>query len=125
MFKILFVEDNKQIRVALTRILRMIPAEVTEADDGTTALEEFEKLRANGEKPDLVVSDMNMLEMNGDELFSQLVSAGLDPKRFVIHSGGMSPNQQRFCAENNVPIITKGRGDPKKLVELIHIYLAT
>jgi CheY-like chemotaxis protein len=61
--KILIVEDEFDIRVALVAWLEDEEFEVSEAGDGFAGLQEFERVH-----PDLVLLDMNMPGMNGVEL---------------------------------------------------------
>jgi two-component system chemotaxis response regulator CheY len=62
--KILVVDDFSTMRRIVKNILRQLNyANITEADDGSTALEVLQR-----EKVDLVVSDWNMPKMTGLEL---------------------------------------------------------
>ncbi|TWI72431.1 two-component system chemotaxis response regulator CheY [Desulfobotulus alkaliphilus] len=62
--KILCVDDFATMRRILKNILKQLGfTNITEADDGTTALEELKK-----GKFDLIISDWNMPKMSGLEL---------------------------------------------------------
>lgn len=62
--KILIVDDFSTMRRIVKNILRQLNfVNITEADDGTTALEILQR-----EKIDLIVSDWNMPKMTGLEL---------------------------------------------------------
>ena len=63
MVRILIVEDSKSIREAIAKILRELNIKVIEADNGNQAVKYLE-----GEKPNLVITDIIMPEMNGYEL---------------------------------------------------------
>ena len=68
--RILVVDDSKAMRLIVRRTLRQAgfgECEVDEAANGVEALAAIEKAR-----PDLVLSDWNMPEMNGYELLTQL-----------------------------------------------------
>lgn len=68
--RILVVDDSKAMRLIVRRTLRQAgfgECEVEEASNGVEALAAIEKAR-----PDLVLSDWNMPEMNGYELLTQL-----------------------------------------------------
>jgi two-component system, OmpR family, response regulator RpaB len=65
--KILIVDDEAMIRRILSTRLAMVGYEVSIASNGAEALEVFEK-----EKPDLVVLDVMMPEMNGLEVCQEL-----------------------------------------------------
>ncbi len=59
--KILIVDDFATMRRILKNILKQLGfTNITEADDGTTALEELEKI-----KFDMIISDWNMPKMTG------------------------------------------------------------
>ena len=62
--KILVVDDFATMRKIITNLLRQLGFKnITDADDGTTALEKLK-----GEKFDFIISDWNMPKMSGLEL---------------------------------------------------------
>lgn len=63
MKKILVVDDDRLARGALKRALEEAQFEIIEAGDGKEAL-----ALAEAEKPNLIVADRQMPEMNGQEL---------------------------------------------------------
>ncbi|MCP4672491.1 MAG: response regulator [Desulfobacula sp.] len=66
--KVLIVDDFATMRRILKNILKQIGfTNITEADDGTTALEELQKAEF-----DLVISDWNMPKMTGIELLKKI-----------------------------------------------------
>ncbi len=65
--RILLLDDNREARWPLARVLRAEGAEVTEADDGTDGL----KLMARSDF-DIVIADVCMPELGGFGLFSKL-----------------------------------------------------
>jgi DNA-binding response OmpR family regulator len=65
--KILVVDDSRPFRQSLVRFLAMEGFDVIEADDGLSALEEYQKAR-----PDLVVMDINMPRLDGFETVRRL-----------------------------------------------------
>jgi len=66
--KVLIVDDFATMRRILRNILKQIGfTDITEADDGATALKELKK-----EKYDLVLCDWNMPEMPGIDLLKAL-----------------------------------------------------
>lgn len=70
--KVLIVDDFSTMRRILKNILKQIGfTDITEADDGTSALEALQKSRF-----DLVISDWNMPKMTGIELLKQIRSNG-------------------------------------------------
>jgi two-component system chemotaxis response regulator CheY len=65
--KILAVDDSNSIRKSISFILGQEGYEIVEAEDGVQALE-----KAKGEKFNLVITDINMPNMDGIELTKQL-----------------------------------------------------
>jgi len=65
--RILVVEDNEENRDSLTRRLERRGFEVLAATDGKAGVE-----KAKAEKPDLILMDMNMPEMDGWEATRQI-----------------------------------------------------
>jgi two-component system KDP operon response regulator KdpE len=61
--RVLVVEDEAQIRYALRRYLESQRYQVREAEDGTTALREFELF-----KPDVLLLDLMLPDMSGVEI---------------------------------------------------------
>lgn len=58
--KILAIDDMKTLRTLLSKVLKNAGYEVVEAIDGVDGLEKF-----HIDKPDLVISDLNMPNMDG------------------------------------------------------------
>lgn len=81
--KILVVDDEEAVRIVLQRSLELIGYTVLAASGGLEALEIFEEEGAN---ISLVVLDMIMPEMPGDELFYELQKLRKDV-RVLIASG--------------------------------------
>jgi CheY-like chemotaxis protein len=65
--KILIVEDNEENRDSMSRRLQRRGFEVVTAGDGNTGL-----AMAQSEKPDLILMDMNMPELDGWEATRQI-----------------------------------------------------
>lgn len=66
---ILVVDDNPDVRMALTTLLRDEGYEVEEASDGDVGLD-----AARAHKPDLILLDLMMPRMDGFETLRQLKS---------------------------------------------------
>jgi CheY-like chemotaxis protein len=73
---VLVVEDDEDTRAALGEILADEGYSVSEASDGATALR-----RLNSQRPDLVLLDLGLPEMRGEEL---LRSKASDPALAAI-----------------------------------------
>ncbi|RYF10936.1 MAG: response regulator [Deltaproteobacteria bacterium] len=84
--KILIVDDSKTMRMIVRRTIRQAgydSAEVVEAPDGTDALDMLAK-----QSFDLVLSDWNMLKMNGPDMLDALNKRGQAvPVGFVTSEG--------------------------------------
>jgi CheY-like chemotaxis protein len=65
--KILIVEDNDDQRELLVRILNHFGYDVIEADSGTAAISQ-----ASGAHPDIILLDVYLPEMTGDEIIARL-----------------------------------------------------
>lgn len=70
MFKILVVEDNKNLRKLMTTYLKNNSYETLEAEDGLEALDVIDKNHV-----DLIISDIMMPNMDGYELAKELREA--------------------------------------------------
>lgn len=67
---ILIVDDSAAIRKILIRVLGQAKIQITEVSEAGNGLEALEVLR--GHKIDLVLSDINMPEMDGLELLAAI-----------------------------------------------------
>ena len=83
MSKILLVEDDASLRNLLTLPLTRADHEVTEARDSQEALRLFPEVR-----PDLVITDLIMPEMDGIDLLTQLRDRDTKTAVIVISGGG-------------------------------------
>ncbi len=82
---VLVVDDEKTVRGVLTRILERNGYTVVLAEDGA---EGVEKYRENGNAVDLVILDIAMPRMNGNEAYGALME--INPKLKVLVSSGYS-----------------------------------
>ena len=67
--KILYIEDNPENRLLIRRILQAEGYQVFEAEDASDALHTLQNQR-----PDLILMDINLPEMDGYTLTSQIKS---------------------------------------------------
>jgi DNA-binding response OmpR family regulator len=82
--RILLVDDEEPIRVSLSTYLRRVGHDVTLAGNGVEAL------RALGEGTfDLVVTDVNMPDMDGIEVVMKLKEASSRVPLVVMSGGGL------------------------------------
>lgn len=91
--KIMLVDDSKAMRLIVRRALREAGFghhEISEANNGAEALA---AIRA--QRPDVVLSDWNMPEMNGIQLLDALVSEGASLKFGFVTSEGTQEMQEQ------------------------------
>ncbi len=82
MASILIVDDNPQLRRVLGEVLSCEGHDVTLAENGVEALEQYE-----GEPAELVITDLYMPEMDGIELLIR-IRHGFPEARVMAISGG-------------------------------------
>ncbi len=92
--KTLFLIDDENLWLeAMEIVLKEEPYKIVTADSGTKALTKLSKL-----KPDLIISDLRMPDMNGYELFDRIKN---NPKLrnvpFVFMSGFDDYDAKRFA----------------------------
>jgi two-component system NarL family response regulator len=75
--RVLLVEDHRMVREALSEVLKKVPQidVVGEAGDAREALKKATALR-----PDVIVLDIRLPDVNGIEVASRLRDAGIDAK---------------------------------------------
>ena len=83
MARILIIDDDAGIRRLIRRILEKAGHEVFEAPNGKVGFELYEL-----ERPDLIITDMIMPEMDGAETILSIRSDRLDAKIIAISGGG-------------------------------------
>ena len=83
---ILIIEDHASVRMLLARVLKDAGYHVCEAANGRQGLERF-----HAQPVDLVITDLEMPEMNGLEVILELTRAFLDVK--VIAMSGRSVDE--------------------------------
>lgn len=92
MFKILVVEDNKNLRKLMVTYLKRNNYEVLEAEDGKIALDMIDKNHV-----DLIISDIMMPNMDGYELTKELRQADfLIPILIVTAKDTIDDKRQGF-----------------------------
>jgi CheY-like chemotaxis protein len=100
MTHILVVDDEKNIRITMPALLKSYckrlgkPCEVSIAEDGSKALE---LLNANGSSIDAVVSDINMLKVDGFKVYDTAVEKKLP---CVLMTGDYKRNMEGLKQRN-------------------------
>ena len=101
--RVLIVDDEMSIRIAIGRYLRRCGYVVEEAESGAEALRVVEQ------KPpfDLILSDLRMPDMDGPQLLEALRAIGRgDDRRVVMMTGDVGEWRDTF-AEAGVPVMAK------------------
>ena len=112
---ILVVEDNEENRDSLARRLRRRGFEVLLAVDGQAGVD-----AAKAEKPDLILMDMNMPELDGWEATRQIkAAAGLESIPVIaLTAHAMGGDRERAIAAGCADYHTKPIEFPKLLAQI-------
>ena len=119
MWKILLVEDNEMNRDMLSRRLTRRGYEVLTADDGARGL-----AAAASEKPDLILMDMNMPEMDGWEATRRIKAASAENAEapdipvIALTAHAMSGDRERALEAGCSDYHTKPVEFPKLLAQI-------
>ncbi len=82
---VLFVEDDKGISKEMELLLSEIFSNIKVTFDGVEALEEYHNYyRLNGKYPDLILTDVQMPNMNGIELIKHIYKENPEQKVIVL-----------------------------------------
>jgi two-component system chemotaxis response regulator CheY len=74
-YKILIVDDSEIMRSVLKRIIGMIDLPIDSLDVAINGVDALEQI--NAQKPDVLLTDLNMPEMSGFELIEKLEEQGV------------------------------------------------
>jgi two-component system chemotaxis response regulator CheY len=74
---ILFVDDSPTMRASVSFCLRNAGYRVTEAADGKDALQKLQSIEDKGQSLALIITDINMPEMDGITFISKVKETGL------------------------------------------------
>jgi len=85
---VLVIDDDREVRHALVRLLTRLGHEVVDAENGKVALKRF------AERPaDLVITDINMPEMDGIEVITTFAEQHPGVRVIAISGGGRIPKE--------------------------------
>ncbi|OAI45107.1 hypothetical protein AYO43_08495 [Nitrospira sp. SCGC AG-212-E16] len=93
MAKVLVIDDEQGIRSLLDTLLSRKGYDVVLADGGRKGLELFRR-----ERPDVIVLDLNMPEMDGITVLQPVRSLNPDQPVIVLTGGGTPEKEQRVHA---------------------------
>lgn len=113
--KILIVEDNEENRDALSRRLERRGYAIVTAPDGNAGL-----AMANSERPDLILMDMNMPELDGWEATRQIKANDdlRDVPVLALTAYALAGDKERAFAAGCVDYHTKPIDFPKLLGQI-------
>lgn len=103
--KILIVDDSRSMRSIVRRTLRMAGLSqhsIEEASNGAEALAHIKQ-----DRPDLVMSDFNMPEMDGMQLLASLKRDGICPRFGFVTSDASPELKAEAEAAGAIFVITK------------------
>ena len=119
---VLLVEDNEDNRIVYSTILRHFGYSVSEALNGEEGI-----AKAKSEKPDLILMDMNMPEVDGWEATRQIKAlpdiAAVPVIALTAHA--MSGDREKYLAAGFNDYITKPIVDETLLLGAIDRWLTT
>jgi DNA-binding response OmpR family regulator len=121
-YKILVVDDDPDIQIALTTILEVKNYEILTASDGIEGLEKVRK-----EKPDLIILDLLMPNMDGFAVCKELKdprwSRYSDIPILILSSVREEPSRRRYELETGMELgvndYVEKPIDPKILLERV------
>ncbi len=90
--RVLVVDDETSIRETIREVLQQRGCRVVLADTGAAALDQLEAARRNGERFDLVISDIMMPDRNGYEVFSAAKRVDADLPVILMTGFGYDPH---------------------------------
>lgn len=103
--KILVVDDSKVMRTLVIRNLRQAGFDKHEIEEAANGLEGLNKIRES--KPDVVLCDWNMPEMNGYELLSAIKSEKINVIFGFVTSEGTAEMREKASESGAQFLITK------------------
>lgn len=115
MKKILLVEDNEHIRENVVELIELEGYKVIAAADGKQGLQ-----LATTEKPDLILSDVMMPELNGHQLFDELQK--MEATRytpFVFFTSSVEKKDVQYAIEKGASGYIKKPFEEEELFSII------
>lgn len=113
-FKILVVDDEKDLRDLISQFLKREGYEIEVASNG---FEAFEKIKAS--RPDLVITDVRMPVWDGYELIKNVSGLGQEPLPMLFISGYMGGDESKLVGNPNFAGFVSKPITRKTLIDLI------
>ncbi len=101
-FRILVVDDEKNIRTSLSRAMEMDGYQVSQAQDGQEALKMMLKLEI-----DLIIADLRMPKLSGEDLLKRVVSAYPTVPVIILTGHGTVDNAVQAMRNGAYDFLTK------------------
>lgn len=114
--RILIADDDEKIRFGIIRYLRLEGYSVESADDGMEAFDKIAGARKSNNPYDLLICDLNMPRLRGEELMRKLKEQGVHLPVLIV-SGS-----DDYETDANSRFIRKPF-DPKQLMESVTVLL--
>lgn len=111
--KVLVIDDSRYTRIAIVRFLAANGFEMLEADNGMLGLETVSR-----EKPDAIITDLLMPEMDGYELLERLQADGNTTPVIVITADIQDSTREKIMQRGARAVMNKP-ADLPKLLELL------
>ena len=122
MGKILIIDDSKPIRRLLEYILTRENFEVISTQDGFEAIFWL----SEGNRPDLIISDIEMPNFNGEEVISNLNNSGIfSDLPVIILTGLESESIKANCLSRGVFGYLTKPFDPATLIRMVNEAIMT
>lgn len=121
MTKIAIIEDDQAISQMYRMKFEAEGFEVETAENGKLGLELAEKMR-----PDIILLDLMMPEMNGDEMLSKMRATawGKDTKVIILTNMGEQEAPASVKQQNVRRFIVKAEMTPRQVAEMVKTELA-
>ena len=114
MKKVLIVDDSAFMRMLLKeKVSNAVQSEILEASNGKQAIETAKK-----QKPDLVLLDIVMPDIDGETVLSNLRKAGIKSKVIMVTAVGQKPVIER-CKSLGISGYIVKPFDDAKIKELV------
>ena len=110
--RVLIVDDEEPVREFLTEAVVQYGYEAVSASNGREGLETFKSALESEEPFSVVVSDLRMPLLNGDDLLLSLLALGVSA-RLALVTGEISEEAKVFLERRGIAVFLK----PVKLVE--------
>lgn len=83
-YKVMVIDDSSTIRIAEKKILLSEQFDMILESDG--AMDALKKLKETVDKPDIIMIDFEMPQMNGIDLLKRIRAMGIESKILVVTS---------------------------------------